>query len=873
MLKLEKIPRWILKFSGWISLFGVLSALGSGFFTVQLFRNLKTDIEELLPTQARSVQDLNQVTNRLESFDSLSVVVFTKDKVAGKKFVIDLAELLEKAPNDTVAYVEYRIDKELEFFKHRRALFIETKDLVAIRDYIRKRIEYEKSIRNPLSLFTFENLLEPQLDISELRRKYESQISVYSRYPGGFYSNADESIRVMQVYLPGKFSGVDSAHRLRDYVVESVAKLNPKQYAADLEVKYSGGIQNLIEEHAALIADLGLSTVLVIVLVTAAMWIYFRSARVTAVLLISLLIGTFWTFGIAYFLVGYLNANSAFMASIVVGNGINFGIIYLARYLEERRNKRRSHEHATYLAWMRTLGGTATGAMAAGLSYGALMLTAFRGFSQFGIIGLIGMVLCWLSAYTLLPAFLTVCDRLGWLEGKRIVLPPGKQWFSRRVATWVARFPKPILVTSIVLTALSSVVIFTIDKRVIESDLSKLRDKKSIQSGSAYLSKYVDEVLQRYGSPLIFLPETKEDAQKIYARLKQIREREGKNSLIDIITFIEDFVPQNQFDKLVILNEIRGLLTPQVRAAMGPSEKAIVDEFFTSESAKPFTVDELPSLLKRKLSEKDGSVGKMVLVEPPVGGAMKEGDLLISFIARLRTVANEMGKPIPVAGQLAVSADMIEAIQTDGPKATLFAFLGVLLLVIILFRRPSVVFQVIMALLLGVIWMIAFAHAMGWKINFLNFIALPITFGIGVDYGVNMFQRYQSDMRRRTYTNTSAIGKLLRKIRLRLVAQDELRPPVVQRSVDPAPVVPPPVVPMILNTGGAVGLASLTTIIGYGSLLIASNQAFVSFGQLAVLGEVTCLMAALFTLPAYLEFRRERKRKQLLQFRGTRFLP
>ena len=33
------------------------------------------------------------------------------------------------------------------------------------------------------------------------------------------------------------------------------------------------------------------------------------------------------------------------------------------------------------------------------------------------------------------------------------------------------------------------------------------------------------------------------------------------------------------------------------------------------------------------------------------------------------------------------------------------------------------------------------------KLNFFNFIALPVTFGIGVDYGVNLFQRYRQDGR------------------------------------------------------------------------------------------------------------------------------
>jgi uncharacterized protein len=38
----------------------------------------------------------------------------------------------------------------------------------------------------------------------------------------------------------------------------------------------------------------------------------------------------------------------------------------------------------------------------------------------------------------------------------------------------------------------------------------------------------------------------------------------------------------------------------------------------------------------------------------------------------------------------------------------------------------------------------------------------------------------------------------------------------------------------------------------YWSLLIAGSQAFVSFGILAVLGEVTCVCAAVVSLPAFL---------------------
>ena len=66
---------------------------------------------------------------------------------------------------------------------------------------------------------------------------------------------------------------------------------------------------------------------------------------------------------------------------------------------------------------------------------------------------------------------------------------------------------------------------------------------------------------------------------------------------------------------------------------------------------------------------------------------------------------------------------------------------------------------------------------------------------------------------------------------------------------------------VLRRTGGAVMLASLTTVIGYGSLVIASNQAFVSFGTLAIFGELTCVFAAVVSLPAFLWYLEKRKNK------------
>jgi hypothetical protein len=113
----------------------------------------------------------------------------------------------------------------------------------------------------------------------------------------------------------------------------------------------------------------------------------------------------------------------------------------------------------------------------------------------------------------------------------------------------------------------------------------------------------------------------------------------------------------------------------------------------------------------------------------------------------------------------------------------------------------------LVTLLVGTLWMVGAAGWAGVRITFLNFIALPITFGIGAEYALNVVARTQQD---------------------RDVAQ------------------------AVASTGGAVALCSWTTIVGYGSLLAAQNQALRGFGAMAILGEAACLAAALIALPAAL---------------------
>jgi predicted RND superfamily exporter protein len=797
----------------------------SVFFTIKLYGTLKPDVEEMLPTTSRSVVDLKEVTSRLRAIDNLAILVFSRDSEAAEKFQKDLAAELEKIPSTLCSAVEYKITEEIDFFKKRKPLFIAKRDLEDIQDFVRKKIEFEKFIYNPVNLVVENKPDQPYFDFKQLEKKYSSRTDEFSHFPGGVYSTPDGTKRLILVYVPNQ--SLETAHALKKSVLEIVETLNPTKYASDLEVKYSNSIQDLLEEEASLMKDLILSTIVVSVLVAMVLLLYYRSFYATMALILSLLVGTMITLGISYFLVGNLNANSAFLGSIIMGNGINFGIMVLARYLEERRRRNRTHLEALEISMKETVLPTFTAAIAAAISYGSLMLTSFRGFSQFGVIGFVGMVICWFCAYTFFPATLSILNRYVSVLGADRRAESRVLW-----ADWLRKIlihaSKPIAVVALLITIGSVISISKIDKSIIETDLTKLRDKTSMEEGSGFLARYVDLIMKRYSTPIAVMTHNPEQAERVVSRLLAKKSKEDGSSMIASVMRIQDFVPADQEEKIRYLQQIRIQIPPKIFWSLPETDKIKVKEFLATETLSPFTINDLPPKLLDRFREKNGSLGNLVLVEPPLNDEIRQGDVLLRFIKDIRDVVDEVAPHSPVAGRLPVSADMLEAVMNDGPIATLASALAVVVLTVLLFRSFELSFLVLSSLFIGVAWLISSLLWFHLKINFLNFIALPITFGIGVDYAVNVFHRYREERKKHSSDHPELDSEIVRAVH---------------------------------HTGGAVVLASITTTIGWSSLLIAGNQAFVSFGRIAMIGEVTCVTVAVLVVPSVIILVQKQGRK------------
>jgi hypothetical protein len=362
----------------------------------------------------------------------------------------------------------------------------------------------------------------------------------------------------------------------------------------------------------------------------------------------------------------------------------------------------------------------------------------------------------------------------------------------------------------------------------LEYDFSRLRRRDTWKDGEGFWGKKMDTLLGRYLTPTVILTDSDAEARAVTTKLREEATHPPLASMIASIRTWDDVVPPDEAAKQSELAVVRRKMTANIRSNMTATDRQKLDRLIGPADKPPTTTpiraDEVPDVITRGLRERDGTVGRAVLIYPNPAEGWWRGETIATFVKKLREAAQAPvalgGRPGRVAGSPALSSDIITSMERDGPLASLLAFLGVVATVLLIFRRGLATPFVIGSLVVGVAWLLAVTMKLGIKINFVNFIAFPITFGIGVDYAVNVMARYLRDG---------------------------------ERDIAGA----------IRGTGGAVGLCSLTTIVGYSSLLVAKNVGLFLFGLLAVFGEICCLTTAVVVLPAVLMLVRPRSSPRL----------
>src|SRR6185436_1659461 len=107
-------------------------------------------------------------------------------------------------------------------------------------------------------------------------------------------------------------------------------------------------------------------------------------------------------FGFVTLAIGHLNILSSAFAAILIGLGIDFGIHFVARYLQLRRTVGDSAS-ALEQAAVSVGPGIITGGVTTAVAFGTTALTDFVGVAELGVVAAGGLVLCLAGAFIVLP--------------------------------------------------------------------------------------------------------------------------------------------------------------------------------------------------------------------------------------------------------------------------------------------------------------------------------------------------------------------------------------------------------------------------------------------------------------------------------------
>jgi uncharacterized protein len=765
---------------------------------------LRADFSYLLPQDVPAVKDLRRLEARVKSSETVLVLVQSdspaKTLAATEKLRSDLVAL----GSPLIARVAADEAETRAFLKARRHLFVPLEDLTRARDALRARIDDAKLEANPL----FIDLGDDE-DAKATADKDKKQLEDLRAKRKEAEAKLDRPTNLSFDGLVGKLE-VATTFRATDakrggQLVDAMLRVRAKVLAEHpgVQIGFTGSVVTALAEHRAISKGILLSSLVTAALVALVLALYFRSATLLTLLVGTIGVATAIAFGAAAITVGHLNAATAFLGAIIAGNGINYGIFLIARYLEERR--RHDVDEAIAQAIIGTLRPTAVASLGAAIAYGSLAATSFKGFADFAVIGAIGMLVCWVASYTLLPALMLKV-------GRNTKIFYGNPFVGGTLVRLLGfRRSKLVVLASVVLFAASGLIVARyIAADPFEYNIKNLRSEGSDAIQARNWMNVSDKNFGRGISGRTYIAADRADqVPMIVDALRAIdRGKPPETQTIGTVESVLTFVPSDQDKRLAVLSEIRSMLDEALEDLPEEDRKELA-ELRPPDDLATFTPPMLPSGLRDRLSEKDGRIGFLIAIRPALLLDEWNGKDLIRFATAVRELHLPDGETVTTSGSSVIFADIVAAIEHDGLRVTGVALVGLVLMVVLLVGRNRRSIAVMAGTAGGSLLMIAVCALTGIKVNFLDFVALPITLGLGIDYAINVAHRHDSE---------------------------EIPDPITT----------------LRTSGSAVFVCSLTTMIGYGSLLVSDNLAIRGFGTASLIGEVTTVLTALVLVPALL---------------------
>ena len=699
----------------------------------------------------------------------------------------DIGELKRAA--DAVAVRASEIDgiervehrRPVEFFKKHRLLYVDYEDLQTISKRIQARIKYEKQRANPLFVDVGDST-PPSVEFEDIREKYKE----FDQQE--YYCNDAGTMCVVFAFPSFSAGDLQRSKQMLQEMRGSVQKLLDDDYEG-ISVGLSGRYAKRFQQTQAVNKDLAKATTIALVGLFVFLLIYFRGFLAAVWVFLPLVMGTTWAFAWAEIAFGSLNVLTGFFGAVLLGLGIDYGIHVLSRFLEALETE------TPEAAMKTTLSSTGRASLYAGLTtviaFGSLMSSSFRAFFEYGVIALGGMALIIIANLTILPAILLMVSGTKLQPRATMSVHIAQRLLEREAKTHHWRtFLFAVLAGLLVVGA------FGVPQTAFEYDF---RNVQTTDLESWRLDEHVDKILGTSQLPVVVLTEDAEHAQTVAAELRRRTKELPQGRMMQRTMTLTDVIPSRQQEKFETLRE----LDAKFEALPDRVVKDELKEFWTEIRAVlddgAVGAEQLPENVRAPFTRRDDPTKTVVLGFPTTKQHdVKEMEELAVLIRNLPGA--KPGEAIDGINDSLLLVDIFDSIQRDATLMIGITFLGLLLTAFLAFRTPRRMLLLLGTISASIFVAIGLVGVFGIKFNFINIVIVPIWLGLGVDAAFHLMVRHEES---------------------------------------------PGEVDGFLATTLAVSAAFLTSMIGFGAMLVSSHKGLFSMGAIAVIGLGSIVLTSL----------------------------
>ena len=576
------------------------------------------------------------------------------------------------------------------------------------------------------------------------------------------------------------------------------------------------------------------ATVLSFVGVFLVLVIAFGRFRHSAMTMLALVLGMVWSCGLVTVTIGHMNILSIAFGSILLGLGIDYGIYYVAGYLQMRRTADSSAEALRQTA-VNFAPSITTGATTSAISFFMVGFTEFTGVAELGMIAGSGILLCWLAQITVLPAMIQISDA----HRPRETLPSPLNF--NLPLSLLFNHPRLVLVAT-----LAGTLLLATGMRYLWYDYNLL----NLEPPGLESVELERRLASQTNLSASFALLTVNSVEELQARKKQLQTKPTVDHVEEIASLFPPQVDEKRpmveaiHQRLAVLPptlaqlpQLPVLPPAQLEAALmgmqrfllaagGPAEGVAridrVRQSLSQLSEQDYyrRVSAYQQAMAGDLYQRLATLQAVSNPQPPDAGDLPDG-LATRFIGKHGKLLLKVYSKVDVWDMEGMSRFVRDVREVD-PEATgnplqiyeasrhmkmsfehaaWYTLLGIVPVVLFDFRRLSYVFFAALPMLAGLVQMFGLMGFLDIRLNPANFITLPFIIGIGLENGVNIvhdFRRQGSHYRR-----------------------------------------------MSSATSVAVMINSLTTMVGFGALMIAQHQGLQSLGRALTIGMACCLFSSL----------------------------